>query len=321
MVKRVIAIVVTLMSFVALPLFSFAVSSDIDFDFTDYGNFRVYDGTSIVTSSFTMSYSANKATWTGDYVKGYRNITFILSSGKKGVEIGGSGDQAVTIKGKVNSDIVRPSGQQAGGLLYTVLLHFVTGSNPGYGVNLVKSQTVSNPKDVDITFTIPAGSYLSEVEYVMESPDGQGYYWGFGSLSLDLSISWTTPDSQKIIDNQNKNTDEIIANQDKNTDKFINGDGTSLAPDANKDLDNAGEQMGNLENDALGGKSDEEIANDVNSALSFDVGSLDSNAQAGVSGFFDGLLIVFGVDYQSLLVLSLSLGLAAFIIGRKYKAG
>ena len=104
-------------------------------------------------------------------------------------------------------------------------------------------------------------------------------------------------------------------------DALIDGDGTPLAPDKNKDLDNTGEQMGNLENDALGGKSDEEIANDVNSALSFDVGALDSNAQAGVSGFFDGLLVVFGADYQALMMLALSLGLAAFIIGRRYKAG
>ena len=39
-----------------------------------------------------------------------------------------------------------------------------------------------------------------------------------------------------------------------------------------------------------------------------------------MSGLFDGLLVVFGVDYQSLLMLALSLGLAAFIIGRRYKA-
>lgn len=102
---------------------------------------------------------------------------------------------------------------------------------------------------------------------------------------------------------------------------LIDGDGTPLAPDKNEDLDNAGEQMGNLENDALGGKTDEEIANDVNSALSFDVGTLDADAQAGVSGFFDGLLVCFGADYQSLMMLALSLGLAAFIIGRRYKTG
>lgn len=205
-----------------MSLFVFSVSADTNagnFNFSDYNNVRYYDGTNIVTSSFSTAFTSNKATWTGDYAKGYRNITFRLGSGKTGVNIGGSGEQAVTIKGRVNSDIVRPGGQQAGGLLYTVLLHFATGSNPGYGVNLVKSQTVSNPKDVDITFTVPAGSYLSEIEYVMESAEGQGYYWGFGNLSLDLSFSWTTPDSQKIIDNQNENTDRIIENQNENTEK------------------------------------------------------------------------------------------------------
>lgn len=114
--------------------------------------------------------------------------------------------------------------------------------------------------------------------------------------------------------------DRIIENQDKNTDKFIEGDGTPLAPDHNKDMDDKSNQIKDLENGALGGKTDEQIQQEVDNALSFDTGSLDGNASQKLSGLFDGLLVVFGVDYQSLLMLALSLGLAAFIIGRRYKA-
>lgn len=101
-------------------------------------------------------------------------------------------------------------------------------------------------------------------------------------------------------------------------DQLINGDGTPLAPNVDQDLDNKSDEMGQLENEALGGKSDEEIQQEVDNALSFDVGSLDSSATGSMSGFFDDLLGVFGADYQALLMLALSLGLAAFILGRRY---
>lgn len=114
--------------------------------------------------------------------------------------------------------------------------------------------------------------------------------------------------------------DKIGDKIDENTDKFINGNGTELAPDHNKDMDDKSNQMKDLENGALGGKTDEQIQQEVDNALSFDTGSLDGNASQKMSGLFDGLLVVFGVDYQSLLMLALSLGLAAFIIGRRYKA-
>ena len=104
-------------------------------------------------------------------------------------------------------------------------------------------------------------------------------------------------------------------------DAIVGGDGTPLAPEHNKDMDNKGNEMSGLENDALGGKSDEQIQQEVDSALSFDVDSLDSNATGSLATYFDGLLVVFGADYQSLLMLALSLGLAAFIIGRRYKTG
>lgn len=114
---------------------------------------------------------------------------------------------------------------------------------------------------------------------------------------------------------------DIIGDKiDEQTDAFIEGDGTPLAPDYNEDLNNSADELTDLENEALGGKSDEEIAAEVDEALDFDMSSLDSNASSAMAGLFDDMLDVFGTDYQALLLLALSLGLAAFIIGRRYKA-
>ena len=98
---------------------------------------------------------------------------------------------------------------------------------------------------------------------------------------------------------------------------IVDGNGTPLAPDPG--ADGAMDDIGNAEDAALGGKTDEQIKQEVDNALNFDMGSLDQSAAAAMAGFFDGLLTHFGVDYQALLLLSLSLGLAAFIIGRRYK--
>lgn len=319
MVKRVIAIVVTLMSFVALPLFSFA-ASDATIDVSQPKSAYTYS----LSDGQGNNYDHMEITWSGGWnypsisVTSTRTLTFTADCGytlqpgytydfQWDCYVSGSiwpvtldlGFYTINSAGTQTSNKINltssPSGGGAGYYTYHCYI------------------TPSEPVTYSLTWRIKRISGSAAT--------GQCQYRLPYILCTNDTIANANQNRDEIIANQNQAKDEIIANQDKNTDKFINGDGTPLAPDANKDLDNAGEQMGNLENDALGGKSDEEIANDVNSALSFDVGSLDSNAQAGVSGFFDGLLIVFGVDYQSLLVLSLSLGLAAFIIGRKYKAG
>lgn len=136
----------------------------------------------------------------------------------------------------------------------------------------------------------------------------------FRLVFTDITVTYSQSE-QGLIDGI---VDGIGDKLDENTDKFINGDGTPLAPNVDQDLDNKSDEMGQLENEALGGKSDEEIQQEVDNALSFDVGSLDSSATGSMSGFFDDLLGVFGADYQALLMLALSLGLAAFILGRRY---
>lgn len=157
-------------------------------------------------------------------------------------------------------------------------------------------------------------SSFDAIQYVFTFNGYVGSVW-IGSSPVFSEITGT----DKIIDNQNKNSQEIQDKIDENFDKILDGDGTELAPDSNKEMDALGGQMSDLESGALGGKSDEEIEKEVDNALSFDMDSIDKNTSQKMAKMFDGLLIVFGVDYQSLLMLALSLGLAAFIIGRRYK--
>ena len=147
---------------------------------------------------------------------------------------------------------------------------------------------------------VPVGDFGTlGIEFLSGSVFGTGY---FGFAWSDATV--TGYDS----------SDQIING-------IVGGDGTPLSPDRGSELDQSSDEMTDLENGALGGKSDEQIQQEVDNALSFDVDSLDSNATGSLATYFDGLLVVFGADYQSLLMLALSLGLAAFIIGRRYKTG
>lgn len=91
-----------------------------------------------------------------------------------------------------------------------------------------------------------------------------------------------------------------------------------LAEDRKPEVDAANEKMENAKNEALGGKTEEQIDSEVESALDFDFSSVSSDDSSSVSGFLDDLLGVFGDSYSGALFLSLTLGLACFIIGRRY---
>lgn len=91
-----------------------------------------------------------------------------------------------------------------------------------------------------------------------------------------------------------------------------------LAEDRKPEVDAANEKMENAKNEALGGKTEEQIDSEVESALDFDFSSISSDDSSSVSGFLDDLLGVFGDSYSGALFLSLTLGLACFIIGRRY---
>lgn len=127
-----------------------------------------------------------------------------------------------------------------------------------------------------------------------------------------------SPESDAIIDNQNENAQAIQENQDKNTDKILNGDEDLDVSDKTGAVDGSVGDMENATDEALGGKSDDEINEEISGALDSDKIDIDMTKAARVSGFFDKLLTSFGASYQSLLLLSLSLGLGAFLIGRRY---
>ena len=85
----------------------------------------------------------------------------------------------------------------------------------------------------------------------------------------------------------------------------------------NSEVDGMTSQLENLESEALGGKTDEEIQSEAADAADFDYDSLNSEATAGVTGFINDCLDAFGVGYSSLLLFSCSIGLCIFVIGRR----
>lgn len=179
----------------------------------------------------------------------------------------------------------------------------------------------------NVTFEISNGGtvILQGATDLVKLSDGTTHYLIHAEFIPERSVEWNnytirydadTIESYYIYLNRYAYVDSI------STDEFsagliVDGNGTPLAPDPG--ADGAMDDIGNAEDAALGGKTDEQIKQEVDNALNFDMGSLDQSAAVAMAGFFDGLLTHFGVDYQALLLLSLSLGLAAFIIGRRYK--
>lgn len=124
--------------------------------------------------------------------------------------------------------------------------------------------------------------------------------------------------ANNIQSNADKNASQIQQNQDKNTDKILNGD---------SDLDSSGETgkvdgaLGDIDgatNNAMGGKNEAQVKAEINNALDPDKIGLDFSKANRLSVFFDDTLSAFGSSYKSLLLLSLALGLGAFLIGRRY---
>lgn len=134
---------------------------------------------------------------------------------------------------------------------------------------------------------------------------------------FSIWYSITPNDStQEVIDNQNENTDKIISAQqeatESQTNEITNGWGGADSVD-----DGTADNFANAEDAALGGKSDEEIQTEINNALNFDIGVFDTVKVGKIHSLFDNVLNVTG-SWQSLFVLSLTLGLGAFLIGRRY---
>lgn len=193
-----------------------------------------------------------------------------------------------------------------------------------------------NTSDYNLVFSYGSSGGEGAPTYVEYGPDGWTYAAfefnlqnqssgiTFSPVRLDYKFSkssgsadWATfvKLTHVITTDADQAADEII---DGIVGGIVDGNGTPLVPDPG--AGGAVDDIENAENAALGGKSDEQIQQDVNQALSFDINTLDQSAAAAMANYFDNLLTHFGLDYQALLLLSLSLGLAAFIIGRRYKA-
>lgn len=132
----------------------------------------------------------------------------------------------------------------------------------------------------------------------------------------------------QIIDQIHTSTDEITGKIDDSTGQIVGeldeiqsemrgDDWTSPAPGKDDDLNGAMSDYDDAYNAAVGGKSDQEIVDEVSGRVDYDYGALDQQSVSGVTGFLTDLLDSFGADYKSLLMLSLTIGLAVYVIGRR----
>lgn len=198
----------------------------------------------------------------------------------------------------------------------TLKLSYETYGSNEYGIVFDSFNGLYNENAEKIaSFSVKGNTYCLEYTgYIPNEFSVRGYF----TITSDVSqISSFILDIQ-FIPNYSNITNEITQNQDKNTDKILNGD---------SDLDSSGETdkvdgtIGGIDDatsNAMGGKTDEQIQAEVENSLDPDKIGLDFNKAQRLSVFFDDTLDTFGSSYKALLLLSLSLGLAAFLIGRRY---
>lgn len=164
----------------------------------------------------------------------------------------------------------------------------------------------------EFTFTVNSGASFNMLLY-----SGYNQYTASVHSYRVIIDVFKNDNTQEIIDNQNENAQEIIDAQQQatqeQTDELTNGWGGGEKMD-----DSAINDFSDAESAALGGKSDEDIQAEVDGALDGGTDTIDWTKAKRISNFFDTTLNTFGPDYKTLLVLSLTLGLAAFLTGRRY---
>lgn len=186
--------------------------------------------------------------------------------------------------------------------------------------------------------------------------DTSGYYWYTAKIKVDISVpsdyyeiyilseetadadsihelifcnvQYSSNDTQTIIDNQNQNASEIIENQNENTQAIIDAQQQATQEQTEEIThgwggaenidDSTANDFANAEAAANGGKTDEEIQEEVDNALNFDISVFDSTKVGKIHSLFDNVLDALGSSWQALFLLSLTLGLGAFLIGRRY---
>jgi|GEM_PF-5651285 len=91
----------------------------------------------------------------------------------------------------------------------------------------------------------------------------------------------------------------------------------SPRPDTSSKADDASSKTQKAQDDALGGKTDEEIQSEVEGAIDFDMDSWDNETTGSMRLFVVNVMNGFGPEYASILLFSCVMGLAIFIIGKK----
>lgn len=171
----------------------------------------------------------------------------------------------------------------------------------------------SSPLDYDLSL---GGSYwtfdlrgISGLENMPGLVTSQiSYYYSFSQLQVK---SFANPDDER--------TAEILGSIDDLEQSIT--EGWTTDSNVNSTVSDKSDQMGDAESDALGGKSDQEIQQEIQGVLSGDgLPSVNGGGVVAVANTFDLLLDAFGKDYQALLILALTLGLAAVLVGRSFRA-
>lgn len=153
--------------------------------------------------------------------------------------------------------------------------------------------------------------------FYTDQPNG-GSYTGFRLTVTDFVITDYSQNGQDRYD-----TDQITGAIEGQTDEILGAldgymnDYESPRPGMEDEVQGAEDDYNSAVDDALGGKSDEEIQQEADAAADYDFDSLDQGSISGVQSFMDGLLDVLGPDYLSLLLFSCTMGLCIYVIGRK----
>ena len=110
------------------------------------------------------------------------------------------------------------------------------------------------------------------------------------------------------------------------THTFIRLSDVSLIPYApRKDLNSTApgvqSEAQQAQDDALGGKTNEQIQSEIEGAVDFDFSSFDNENTGSMRLFVVNVMNCFGGEYASVLLFSCVMGLAIFIIGRKSNGG
>lgn len=198
-------------------------------------------------------------------------------------------------------------------------------NNNTYGTSKI---TVNVPESYVEYYLVLTGECIAS-----EQTDGTLFMYFY-------NISSKNNDTQDIIDNQNQNAEDIIQNQSQNANEIMENqnENTQSIIDAQQQAtqeqtdeitngwqgadsvdDGTTDDLKNAEDAALGGKTDEEIQEEISGALEFDFDSF-----TGSGGFnrvrvlFGNVYNALGTSWQSLFLLSLTIGLGAFLIGRRY---